>query len=209
MSATLTPWGYSIESDAEIPALLTDAEFDARTASKYDGDTRIAPGISAASMAIRNYCGWHLFPSMSCEFNATFFDRRVTRVGSHVQIQLPARFISAVASVKIGGVSFETFSVDPAGLLRVFGVDFAFIGLHTPIEVKYTAGVSESMAGAIKDVATAQITHAVAQSYGVTSEASGGVSITYNNNWAQGGQAGALSDYAKEILNAYRLQGVY
>ena len=209
MSAMLTTWGYSIESEAELPGLLTDAEFDAITASKYDGDVRIAPGINAASNAIRNYCGWHLFPALPCEFKTTFYDRRVTKVGGGVHIQLPARLVSAVSAVTIGGVAYTTFVVDATGILRVFDVDFSCTRNFTEIKVNYTAGLPDSMTGAIKDVAAAQITHEVAQSYGVTSESSGGVSITYNSSWAQGGQAGALSDYAKEILSPYKVQGVY
>ena len=44
---------------------------------------------------------------------------------------------------------------------------------------------------------------------GVTSEASGGVSVTYNATWINNSRATALPDDNKEVLAPYRLQGVF
>ena len=44
---------------------------------------------------------------------------------------------------------------------------------------------------------------------GITSEAAGGVSITYNANWINSARATALPDDNKEVLAPYRLQGVF
>ena len=62
----MTTWGYAIEDAEELTDLLTVEEFNAITANKYAGDARIQEAIKAASMAIRNYCGWHIFPQLAC-----------------------------------------------------------------------------------------------------------------------------------------------
>jgi len=54
-----------------------------------------------------------------------------------------------------------------------------------------------------------RVTHAVTSSYGVTSEAAGGVSITYNASWAGNTRATALPDDNKEVLLPYRVGGVF
>ena len=201
----LTRWGYALTTENSLPNMLTDSEYDAITGNRFDGDARIAPAIKAASQAIRNYCSWHVAPSLSCKLTTTIYDKRVTRVQDGVQIQLPAMFVSSVSSIKVGGEEKSLYILDNNGLLLVLDVD-RFAGPTTPIEVEYVAGAADD---AIKDLVASQVNHAVAQSYGVTSEASGGVSVTYNNAWSGGGQASYLNDYAKEILVPYRLQGEF
>ena len=97
----VTNWGYTLTEADALTDFLTDEEFDAFTAGKYDGDARIAPNISSVSQAVRNYCGWHLYPSLACEMRAALIDKRVTVVGPDLLIQLPAKFVTAVESVKI------------------------------------------------------------------------------------------------------------
>ena len=54
----LTTWGYTItDGIEELPPMLSVEDFNAMTANKYAGNTRIEPNIAAASLAIRNYCG--------------------------------------------------------------------------------------------------------------------------------------------------------
>lgn len=201
----LTRWGYALITENELPDMLTDSEYNAITANRFNGDVRIAPAIKAASQAIRNYCSWHVAPSLTCKMVTSIYDKRVTRVQDGVQIQLPAMFVASVTSIMVGGEEKPIYILDSNGLLLVMDVD-RFAKPTTPIEVEYVAGIEDS---AIKDLVASQVNHAVAQSYGVTSEASGGVSVTYNNTWAGGGQASYLNDYAKEILAPYRLQGEF
>lgn len=201
----LTRWGYALITESELPDMLTDSEYNAITANRFNGDVRIAPAIKAASQAIRNYCSWHVAPSLTCKMTTSIYDKRVTRVQDGVQIQLPAMFVASVTSIMVGGEEKPIYILDSNGLLLVMDVD-RYVKPTTPIEVEYVAGIEDS---AIKDLVASQVNHAVAQSYGVTSEASGGVSVTYNNTWAGGGQASYLNDYAKEILAPYRLQGEF
>ena len=63
-----TNWGYNLTGEiTALPDLISTEEFATYTANKYAGDTRIASEIKAASQAIRNYCGWHIYPSEACE----------------------------------------------------------------------------------------------------------------------------------------------
>lgn len=200
-----TSWGYSIADG--LDNFITGEEYNAFTGGKYAEDVRIDPGIVSATLAIRNYCGWHVYPSVECTLRTTLFDKRVARVGDGILIQLPATFVSEVESVKIAGAETDKYVLETNGLLRIYGIDTALYA-YSGIEAVYMAGVPDSEAGAVKELAATQITHALAQSYGVTSEAAGGVSVTYNNSFANGGQAGYIDDYAREILTHYRLQGV-
>lgn len=201
----LTRWGYALTIENSLPDLLTVQEYNTITGSRFSGDARIAPAIKAASQAIRNYCSWHVAPSLACKLSTSIYDKRVTRVQDGVQIQLPSMFVSSVSSIKVGGEDKSIYILDSNGLLLVMDVD-RFAEPTTPVEVEYVAGAADD---AIKDLVASQVNHAVAQSYGVTSEASGGVSVTYNNAWSGGGQASYLNDYAKEILAPYRLQGEF
>ena len=205
MSMRLTNWGYSV--DGELPNFITDAEFDAFTANKYDGDTRIEPSIKAATAAIRNYVGWHLYPELPCELSTSFFDRRVSEGNRGILIQLPTKFVTEVTSVTIDGVACGNFTAEPNGLLKVYGnpphAEF------TPIVVLYRAGLPADLMDAVKELTAHRVTHAVSSSYGVTSEAAGGVSITYNASWAGNTRATALPDDNKEVLLPYRVGGVF
>ncbi|MBQ9703913.1 MAG: hypothetical protein IJV68_05150 [Clostridia bacterium] len=203
---TLTSWGYSISE--EPGNFITTEEYDAYTGGKYTGDVRIDSGIISASQAIRNYCGWHIYPSLECCMKATFFDKRVSRVDGGMLIQLPAAFVSRIISVRIAGSETDKYFLETNGILRIYELNTALYA-YSEIEVVYMAGIPDGEIGAVRELTATLITHALAQSYGVTSEAAGGVSVTYNNSYSNGGQAGVIDDYAKGILTHYRLQGVF
>jgi len=203
----LTTWGYELTALDTLPDLLSVEEFNTFTGNKYAGySTQVGVEISAATAAIRNFVGWHLAPSASCELSTAFLDRRVTRVGTDILIQLPARYITDIDAVTIGGVEYEDYILDPSGLLRVLNVS---VDRYTPIVVSYTAGLPEGLMAPIKELVAHRVTHAVAVPAGVTSEASGGVSVTYNANWINNARATALVGDNKEILIPYKVQGVY
>lgn len=204
----LTTWGYSLTDVDSLPDLLTVAEFNTFTGNKYAGMTnQVEAEISSASGAIRNFVGWHLGPSASCELNTTFLDRRVVRIGGDVLIQLPARYVTSVASVAINGATCSHFVIDPNGLLRVIGV--GVVNYYAPVVVNYTAGLPDSMLAPIKELMAHRVTHAVAVPSGITAEASGGVSVTYNANWINNSRATALAGDNKELLIPYKVEGVY
>lgn len=206
--SVLTTWGYTLTDLYALPDLLSAEEFDEFTASKYAEDSRVAPNIKAACSAIRNYCGWHVFPSASCEMTILMNDRRVTLVGSDLLIQMPATFVSAVESVTVGGETY-TATCEPNGILRVYDVDFLMLERYSPIVVRYTAGVDEGMIDGLKELIANRVNHATASSNGITSEAAGGVSVTYNAGWVNSSSATTLPDSAKEVLAPFRIQGVF
>lgn len=204
-----TTWGYTLTDVGLLPDMLTMAEYDDFTAYKYADDVRVLGNIKAACSAVRNYCGWHLYPSEECQATMLMNDRRVTVTGTDLLIQLPAKYVSAVTSVSIGGTAHTAFSFETNGILRVYDVVFAELKRYTPIVVRYTAGLSDAMMDGIKELVAHRVTHAAASSNGITTEAAGGISVTYNANWVNSARATALPDDNKEVLAPYRLQGVF
>ena len=204
-----TTWGYTITDADALIDMLSISEYNDFTAFKYADDVRVTGNIKAACSAIRNYCGWHVYPSQACEATMRMNDRRVTRVGRDLMIQLPAKYVSAVSSVTINGVSHTAFSFEPNGILMVYDVDFVELYRYTPIVVTYTAGIPDMLMDGIKELVAHRVTHAAASSNGITTEAAGGISVTYNANWVNSARATALPDDNKEVLAPYRLQGVF
>lgn len=204
----ITNWGYTLTGLSTFPEMLDETEFGEMTAGKYSGDVRIKQNILAAESAIRNYCGWHLYPSAECQLSTTLFDKRITAVGKGYLIQLPARFVSAVSSVSIAGVEYTTFVLETNGLLRLYDVA-TWLPPQSAVLINYTAGLPDEFMSPIKDIIAHRVTHALANSYGVTSESAGGVSVTYNANWINSSRATALPSDNKEVLGPYKLTGVF
>lgn len=211
----ITNWGYTLTEADALSDMLTAEEFDAFTAARYTGDARIESTIKAASAAVRNYCGWHLYPALACRWfgyiggvsqNASV---NYTRRGLELMIQLPARFVSEITSVSIAGVELaqSCYVCETNGVLRVHNVNS--FSSYDMVEVLYTAGVDDGLMDGIKELIANRVTHALASSYGITSESTGGVSVTYSAAWAGSSRATALSDDTKELLLPYRLQGVF
>lgn len=208
MSA-LTTWGYTLTDVDSIPELMTIAEFNELTAGKYVTDERARGNALAAASAIRNYCGWHVYPSLSCELQTTLYDKAVTTSDRMIMIQLPATFVSSIESIRIDGVEYDTYVLMPNGVLRIYDLPWTRMKLWTPMEIRYTAGLPEDAAAGIKELVAHRITHALESSAGIQSETTGGVSITYNANWVNNSRATALADDNKEVLSPYRLRGVF
>jgi len=206
MAYTMTPWGYDV--DGTLPPLISVDEFDEMTGGKWAGDERVEPAIEAASAAIRSHCRWHVSPSLDCTFSTNFYDGRVVEARSSIMIQLPATYVTAVSSVVIDGDELSNYVLEPDGILRVYSVRRCY-NPWTSIAVSYTAGVPDSMAAALQELVAHRVTHALASSNGVQSEAAGGVSITYNANWTNNSRATAITDDNKEVLAPYRLKGVF
>lgn len=205
----LTNWGYELTEAEQLPDMLSISDFNMFTANRYAGDVRTAGNISAACSAIRNYVGWHLYPSAACKVKLLMNDRRVTAVGPDLLIQLPAKFVTGITSVTIDGSERDVYSFETNGILRVYNVMPAYLKRYAPLEIVYTAGLSDGMMNGIKELIAHRATHAAASSNGITSEAAGGVSVTYNAGWVNSARATALPDDNKEVLAPYRLQGVF
>lgn len=235
----LTTWGYSIEDTDTLDDFISSDEFNTLTANRYIGDMRIPGNIKSASQAIRNYVGWHLAPTYRCVYITTFENPSVVRTGNDYLIQLPATLISRVTSVlldariltindshgraipdaEVGalpnevddehswtGKEFE-YTVESNGLLHVY--DAPSFNRFRKIRVVYDAGVPNGLLNNVKELVAHRVTHALASSNGVTSESAGGMSVTYNSNWINSARSSALPDDNKEVLQPYKLQGVF
>lgn len=204
----LTMWGYTVDVD-ELPDLLSLDEFAEFTDGKYSNqEDRISAEISAASAAVRNYVGWHLFPSVSCYADMTMQDRRITRVGPDLLIQLPAKCLTSVSGVTVNGAACDN-SFETNGILRCYDVPMAGVKRYSTVHITYTAGLPDTMMAPIKELVAHRVTHSVAVPSGITSEASGGVSVTYNAGWINSAQSTTLQDTNKELLAPYVIRGVF
>lgn len=205
-----TTWGYTINADT-LAEMLTPIEFDNLTGNKYLGDGRIAPNIAAACSAIRNFCGWHIFPYVECSFSEYMLhgNGRIKPVGGDLLVQLPAAYTTDIVAVDIDGESFADYALEDNGLLYLFDVRRSFTGRKSKVTVQYHAGLPDEMMNGIKELIAHRVTHALASSAGVQSETAGGVSITYSANWINSSRATALADDNKEVLEPYRVRGVY
>lgn len=201
-----TAWGYTITNSDTLADIISVADFNTLTGNKFAGDVRIEPNIKAASAKIRSFCGWHLYPSAACELVTTFFDKRITRMPYGFSIQLPASFVSAITSIKIGGVTQNDYALEFNGFLRVF-CQCAYIEPFTELEVTYQAGLSAALVDGIKQIAAHRVTIALASSNGVQSESTGGVSVTYAASWTNTSGTAGLSDAEKELLIPNRIIG--
>lgn len=206
----LTLWGYTITDRDSLDTMLDADEFGIYSGNKYRGKgDQIEAEIRAACSAIRNFVGWHLYPSAICEMNTTFYDRRVTLVGRDILVQLPARFVTEVQSVTVNGTEVENFIVETNGILHIYDAPVCGLQRFHRIVITYAAGLTEDMLEPIKELIAHRVTHSLAVPAGITQESSGGVSVTYNANWINSARATALPDDNKEVLMPYKMQGVF
>jgi hypothetical protein len=199
MSDLLTSWGYTIENTDTLPDLMTVAEFDSLTGNKFAGDARVPQLLASAQIAVRNFCGWHLYPSLPCKFEADSIN--VSRC-----IQLPSRFVSGVESVTVKDEPVLDYHVKTNGLVFLDG---SVLGKSwNDVVVKFTSGLGDSQIGALKEILAGRIANALTNSYGVQSESAGGVSITYSLNWASNASASSITDPLIAALAPYKVQEV-
>lgn len=211
-----TTWGYTLTTANSLTDFLTVQEFNAFTANKFTGDVRIAPNIKSATRSIQNYCGWHIYPNLECEMVYRVFDLRDCFVGRDLLIQLPSTYVTEVTSVLLNAKKEEgqwtgdettDFDVEKSGILRIYDVDY--VDRRSKIRIVFKSGIDASQMDVLKELTANRVTHATSSSYGVMSEAAGGVSVSYNATWAGNSRSTALPDDNKEVLNAYRVKGVF
>lgn len=203
----LTNWGYELPDIDILPAMMDASVYEGFT-GRDDDTTRVTAEILAASAAVRNFVGWHLAPLLNCRLNTIITDRRCVFAGPDLIIQLPARYVTAVSLVSINEHEYSLFHADPNGLLRVFDVGHSMTR-YAPVVVEYTAGLPEQAMAAIYELLSYRVMHTLVAPLGITSEASGGVSVTYNSSWIGDGSAGGLTNTNRELLTPYKVQGVF
>lgn len=183
-----TDWGYSV---ASLPPIISVAEFRAICPGLSSTDTQAQAVIDAVCSVVRDWCGWHVAPSLACEF---------TGHGEGRLLMLPAMGVTSVDELQIGGTACADYEWTGAGMVRLTGD--AFPHAWRSVVCRYKAGFT----GAAIGQAVAQIAaNALAAAPGVSSERAGNVSITYNQTGSgiTGGVSMLPRDY--EILAPYRL----
>ena len=217
--AFLSPWGYIIDSE-NFPDLINTTDFASYTGGKYGTDSRISPNISSASSAIRNFCGWHISPSLDCGMLYNVHDLRDAFVGPDLLIQLPATFVTNVSKVVLGAVwdsvedDWRGELVDDdridfgmgGGLVRIY--DVGHLDRKSKIFVRYTAGYDDDFIASVQEIACASVVRALTNTNGVVSEAAGGVSVSYSAAWSGKGST-ALTNDVRDVLDSYKVRRVF
>ena len=214
---TISPWGYIIDTE-NLPDFINTTEFVLFTNNKFGDDMRVESNIPSATASIRNYCGWHISPNLTCGMVYRVQDLRDAFVGPDLLIQLPATFVTSVDKVVVDAVLnpdtglyegdvMEDYSLEGNGLVRIY--DIGYRDRKSNIFIKYSAGLPEAQISVIKELTAHRVVHAVSSSYGVMSESVGGVSVTYNASWAGNTRSTALPDDNREVLEPYKVKGVF
>lgn len=163
----LTPWGYSV--GGSLPDLITVDEFNDATGNRYADRTNVPDAISAASASIRSYCGWHVAPVLEC---VCVLD------GERGDIWLPTCGLTAVESVEFDGAAQVVKGFNRLGRVRTDQPQPCGLGNVT---VTYTAGFDLCACADLMRVVVQRVEATIAlQSYGVSQETAGNMSISYS-----------------------------
>ena len=189
-----TVWGYDVSNES-LPPIITVEQFHTMTGNAFAGNPRAETAVKAASQAIRNFCGWHISPSLSCTANP---------VGGAVVIKLPAAYVSAISGITENGetLTSDAYEWRKDGLIKRKYPD-RWSDTWDGIVVSYTAGHT---ADAVPDLAEAVCSIAagvLSVSPGIVSESADGVAISYSANAAS--IAAALTSQQKSALEPYRM----
>lgn len=194
MTLSMTPWGYSI--DGELPDVLTLAEYVAMGRAEKPATQQM---LSAASQVVRDFCRWHVYPQIACEW---------TGEGSGKLVELPALSISSVTSVTetrngtASALSDAQYEWSQQGMIRRAQF-MEWPSEWRSVTVAYTAGYP-SLVEAAKQVVAQLADNALAAPAGISSERAGNVELSYNS---VGGMSGGMAIGAREatILAPYRI----
>lgn len=185
-----TPWGYDVSGI--IAPLLSVEQFNEITGNTYASNPRVASALSAASQTIRNYCGWHICPSLPCTANPA---------GDGQMLRLPAGYVSAISKIEENGNEISDYEWRKDGLIKRKGWTQTWGG----IEVAYTAGYEVEAVPDLAEAVAAITAGVLSVSAGVASESADGVSISYSASAAS--IAASLTSQQKNALESYKVVG--
>lgn len=182
----LTRWGYEVDADVLDPILTLD-EFDAMGGSELSAtDDAKTATIAAASDAIRDYCGWHITPVLTCTFD-------VLADGSST---IPVMGVDG-STVTLGDEEWQD------GYMTSYGVY-----IRKPIKLQTLTCSAGIESDALKQVCYQLVTNHLVATAGLREEHIGTAGATYNqtDNGVSGGVR--LLDSDRALLDPYRLVGV-
>lgn len=184
-----TDYGYAVSGT--LDALISVDEFRNICPGLSSTDAQIKAVLDAVSAAVRDYCGWHVSPSLECDFIGH---------GAGDLLLLPGMNVTAVESLAINGDAVTDYEWTGAGMVRLKSSTFP--DSWRSVECVYTAGYNSAVVGHI----VAQIaSNAIVAAPGVSSERAGNVSITYNQTGSGITGGVSLLDRDKELLARYVL----
>lgn len=191
-----TPWGY--DTDDTLDPIVSVSQFNTITNNAYSSNPRIESALKAVSQAIRNYCCWHVCPSVDCT---------AYPVGGSIVTRLPAGYVSSITSVTEDNEELaagDDYSWRHDGLLKRVA-PHKWSDEWDAIIVEYTAGYSADAVPDLVEAVVSMTASVLAVSAGVTSESADGVSISYSSSASS--IAAALTVQQKSALEPYRLRG--
>lgn len=164
----ITPWGYDIDAES-MPPIIDADQFDELTGGRWTGDERVEPAIAAVAAAVRSYCGWHVGPSCACSMELD---------GEPGDIWLPVGYLASVEGATVDGEQAEVVGFNRRGRVRLAHCIPRGLG---NVSVEFTAGIPvASMPDLSKAVCDAVVGQIALDSYGVSQETAGDVSISYS-----------------------------
>ena len=187
-----TPWGYEAE---DLGPIITLSQFHVITDCAYMDNPRVESALLAASQAIRNYCGWHISPSVQC----TAYPE-----GGAIVAKLPAGYVSEIVSITENGteLSSDDYEWRRDGLLkRAFPHKWS--SKWDGIKAEYMAGYEAEAVPDLVEAIFAITTGVMSVSAGVISESADGVSISYSQSASS--IAAGLTAAQKLALEAYKV----
>ena len=190
-----TAWGYDVTGD--LNPIISVNDFNTLTGNAYADNPRVSAALMAASQAIRNYCGWHVCPSMDCTAEPE---------GGGYILRLPAKSVSAVSSITEDGTALASseYQWRKDGLIRRRKVWSDEWG---GLSVSYTAGYTAAAVPDLAEAVCAITSGVLAVSAGVTSESADGVSISYSASASS--IAAGLTSQQKSALDPYKVVNSY
>lgn len=185
-----TPWGYEIslrDGSTALPPLMSVDELQTALGRSYTTN-KVSWALAAVSAAIRDWCGWHVFPRASCE---------VVGTGDGRLMMLPAIGDVEVDSVSVSGETLDPSSYEWDGRGAVRLMHGAFPDRWRSVDVAYVAGLDSAVAIQATVVNTAA--NYLAMTPGVRSETLGDQSVQYM------GAGVYLTEQDKSALARYKL----
>ena len=156
---------------------------------------RLDSALYAASQAIRNYCGWHICPSVKC----TAYPE-----GGAIVAKLPAGYVSEIVKITEDGseLSSGDYEWRRDGLLKR-SFPHKWSGKWDSIEAEYMAGYEADAVPDLVEAVVAITVGVLSVSAGVISESADGVSISYSQSASS--IAAGLTAAQKSALEAYKV----
>lgn len=197
----ITHYGYDVvvaDEVTSLPDLVTPADIALASNGRIAATDSRLPGICASvSAVIRDYCMWHVAPTLSCVYQTEVSTRIIT---------LPAKLVTDITSIEVEGETLDPakYEFKRAGVIRLHKWPHHRNRWGAYV-VSYDAGLDAS-ASPLAQVAAQVALNNLMAAPGVRNESVGQVSLSYNQ-LTEGVSGGVqLLDRDKDLLRQYRIQ---